>query len=175
MCPSAPRVCSEPGGQKPVLSLSLDLIDAWFKGWWISVECVGHAVGGLVQDCGSSIALAVELPESCTKPLMCSVSYKVCTCFQFMFLCFDVIIPMFLAEWYGLWTHILQVCCSKATLKYMGEIDQYQITGCNNMQIMCSTNLAIAFLKSAIIWYNALRDTSLTCAWLSENGLWPFT
>ena len=25
-CPSAPRVCSEPGGQKPVLSLSLDLI-----------------------------------------------------------------------------------------------------------------------------------------------------
>ena len=28
MCPSAPRVCSEPGGQKPVLSLSLDRI------WW---------------------------------------------------------------------------------------------------------------------------------------------
>ena len=27
MCPSAPRVCSEPGGQKPVLSLSLDRID----------------------------------------------------------------------------------------------------------------------------------------------------
>ena len=26
MCPSAPRVCSEPGGQMPVLSLSLDLI-----------------------------------------------------------------------------------------------------------------------------------------------------
>ena len=26
MWPSAPRVCSEPGGQKPVLSLSLDLI-----------------------------------------------------------------------------------------------------------------------------------------------------
>ena len=26
MCPSASRVCSEPGGQKPVLSLSLDLI-----------------------------------------------------------------------------------------------------------------------------------------------------
>ena len=26
MCPSAPRVCSEPGGQKPVLSLSLDPI-----------------------------------------------------------------------------------------------------------------------------------------------------
>ena len=25
MCPSAPRICSEPGGQKPVLSLSLDL------------------------------------------------------------------------------------------------------------------------------------------------------
>ena len=27
MCPSAPRVCSEPGGQRPVLSLSLDLIN----------------------------------------------------------------------------------------------------------------------------------------------------
>ena len=27
MCPSAPRVCSEPGGQRQVLSLSLDLID----------------------------------------------------------------------------------------------------------------------------------------------------
>ena len=27
MCPSAPRVCSEHGGEKPVLSLSLDLID----------------------------------------------------------------------------------------------------------------------------------------------------
>ena len=27
MCQSAPRVCSEPGGQKPELSLSLDLID----------------------------------------------------------------------------------------------------------------------------------------------------
>ena len=27
MCPSAPRVCSEPGGQKPVLSFSLDLIE----------------------------------------------------------------------------------------------------------------------------------------------------
>ena len=26
MCPSAPRVCSEPGGQRPVLSLSLYLI-----------------------------------------------------------------------------------------------------------------------------------------------------
>ena len=26
MCPSTPRECSEPGGQKPVLSLSLDLI-----------------------------------------------------------------------------------------------------------------------------------------------------
>ena len=27
MCPSAPRVCSEPGGQKPVISSSLDRID----------------------------------------------------------------------------------------------------------------------------------------------------
>ena len=31
MCPTAPRVCSEPGGQKPVLSLSLDLIVKQFK------------------------------------------------------------------------------------------------------------------------------------------------
>ena len=33
MCPSAPRVCSEPGGQKPVLSLSLDRIGNKFQ--WI--------------------------------------------------------------------------------------------------------------------------------------------
>ena len=32
MCPSAPRVCSEPGGQKPVLSLSLDLINSLWVG-----------------------------------------------------------------------------------------------------------------------------------------------
>ena len=31
MCPSASRVCSEPGGQKPVLSLSLDLIASDFR------------------------------------------------------------------------------------------------------------------------------------------------
>ena len=31
MCPSAPRVCSEPGGQRPVLSLSLDLIGQGLK------------------------------------------------------------------------------------------------------------------------------------------------
>ena len=31
MCPSAPRVCSEPGGQKLVLSLSLDLIASTTK------------------------------------------------------------------------------------------------------------------------------------------------
>ena len=29
MCPFAPRVCSEPGGQKLVLSLSLDRIASW--------------------------------------------------------------------------------------------------------------------------------------------------
>ena len=33
MCPSAPRVCSEPGGQKPVLSLSLDRI-----GWPLKIS-----------------------------------------------------------------------------------------------------------------------------------------
>ena len=32
MCPSAPRVRSEPGGQKPVLSLSLDLIQTFACG-----------------------------------------------------------------------------------------------------------------------------------------------
>ena len=44
MCPSAPRVCSEPGGQKPVLSLSLDFIH-WIqelsRGWrysWTSAD-----------------------------------------------------------------------------------------------------------------------------------------
>ena len=33
MCPSAPRVCSEPGGQRPVLSLSLDLIQTYIMRW----------------------------------------------------------------------------------------------------------------------------------------------
>ena len=38
MCPSAPRVCSEPGGQKPVLALSLDLISQhWFR-WWLGTK-----------------------------------------------------------------------------------------------------------------------------------------
>ena len=32
MCPFAPRVCSEPDGQKPVLSLSLDLIRRIIQG-----------------------------------------------------------------------------------------------------------------------------------------------
>ena len=32
MCPSAPNVYIEPGGQKPVLSLSLDIIDSISKG-----------------------------------------------------------------------------------------------------------------------------------------------
>ena len=36
MCPSAPRVRREPGGQKPVLSLSLDRID---RGEYI--VCIG--------------------------------------------------------------------------------------------------------------------------------------
>ena len=34
MCPSAPRVCSKPGGKKPVLSLSLDLIGMMPSGGW---------------------------------------------------------------------------------------------------------------------------------------------
>ena len=36
MCPSAPRVCSEPGGQRPVLSLSLDLIRFFFVFFFFS-------------------------------------------------------------------------------------------------------------------------------------------
>ena len=39
MCPSAPRVCSEPGDQKPVLSLSLNRINLTsasncYRSWW---------------------------------------------------------------------------------------------------------------------------------------------
>ena len=43
MCPSAPRVCSEPGGQKPVLSLSLDLIrtvGTHFREIWIKIQSI---------------------------------------------------------------------------------------------------------------------------------------
>ena len=41
MCPSAPRVWSEPGGQKPVLSLSLDLII------WTNVDFSSHVFCGI--------------------------------------------------------------------------------------------------------------------------------
>ena len=44
MCPSAPRVCSEPGGQKPVLSLSLDSIPCFSV--WLASECSGASVAG---------------------------------------------------------------------------------------------------------------------------------
>ena len=44
MCPSAPRVCSEPGGQKPALSLPLDRINKvnwtltkFFQKYWFAV------------------------------------------------------------------------------------------------------------------------------------------
>ena len=37
MCPSAPRLCSEPGGQKPILSLSLDRIQIWSKFRFIGI------------------------------------------------------------------------------------------------------------------------------------------
>ena len=40
MCPSAPRVCSEPGGQKPVLSLSLDYIRVIPCGCWCPGACL---------------------------------------------------------------------------------------------------------------------------------------
>ena len=39
MCPSAPRVCSEPGGQKPVLSLSLDRIGTCYS---VGKPCFDH-------------------------------------------------------------------------------------------------------------------------------------
>ena len=51
MCPSAARVCSEPGGQKPVLSLSLDLINPQMisvTGVY-NVECTGLHHGGPLQ------------------------------------------------------------------------------------------------------------------------------
>ena len=50
--------------------------------------CVMHCeilwsyVDGLVQDCSNSIALAMELLQSCTKPSMCSIKYShVLLCF----------------------------------------------------------------------------------------------
>ena len=33
-----------------------------------------HHIDGLVQDCNNFIANALELLQSCTKPLICSVS-----------------------------------------------------------------------------------------------------
>ena len=49
MCPSAPRVCSEPGVQKPLPSLSLDLIvtqlrfkDYWTSYWDVAFDSPSH-------------------------------------------------------------------------------------------------------------------------------------
>ena len=55
MCPSAPRVCSEPGGQKPALSLSLDRIAMTFQSTQNNIHRVLHkladaADGGLTGD-----------------------------------------------------------------------------------------------------------------------------
>ena len=50
MCPSAPRVCSEPGGQKPVLSLSLDRITKSLHQMWnwrSSAYLAGHVIPDL--------------------------------------------------------------------------------------------------------------------------------
>ena len=37
----------------------------------VMVELSCQCVDGLVQDCGNSSALALELPQSCTKPPIC--------------------------------------------------------------------------------------------------------
>ena len=50
MCPSAPRVCSEPGGQKPVLLLSLERIiflDTDLGGVGVGVGGGGGGGGGV--------------------------------------------------------------------------------------------------------------------------------
>ena len=53
MCPSAPRVCSEPGGQRPVLSLSLDLINE---------NTSGSTVGACQQGHSSVLEAIIRLP-----------------------------------------------------------------------------------------------------------------
>ena len=40
---------------------------------WISNYIAQYHVDGLAQDCSNSIALAMELLQSCTKPSMCDV------------------------------------------------------------------------------------------------------
>ena len=43
--------------------------------WLMNVEiCVSGDVDGLAQDCSNSIANALELLQSCTKPSMCGVN-----------------------------------------------------------------------------------------------------
>ena len=40
------------------------------RGQWVNDDLVGHHVNGSVQDCSISSALAMEILQSCTKPLM---------------------------------------------------------------------------------------------------------
>ena len=79
MCPSAPRVCSEPGGQKPVLSLSLGLIDDCV---YIQVHMLlpitaitheWHGTSNYWQNClyNSSFELATEKHQSSALLAIC--------------------------------------------------------------------------------------------------------
>ena len=61
MCPSAPRVCSEPGGQKLVLPLSPDLIGAvshYVMIWYWAI---------LVCHWGNHIITPVQLKQQLSK------------------------------------------------------------------------------------------------------------
>ena len=71
MCPSAPRVCSEPGGQKPVLSLSLDLIrNSPLPVVFPALVCSGDSTYKEWDTCAEDVSTTREFKpvESCTCP-----------------------------------------------------------------------------------------------------------
>ena len=59
MCPSAPRVCSEPGGERPVLSLSLDLIAQ-------HIDARGYG-GHLAVDFRKKLCYDIDFTEVCSQ------------------------------------------------------------------------------------------------------------
>ena len=106
MCPSAPRVCSEPGGQKPVLSLSLDRIEGYFKPWSWNYKV---KVMGVVKGQDHTVS-----PVSNWFAFFCFTVSPVSNWFAFL---------LFQSENNSWDTAILKFDLEKSKVKVMGEVN----------------------------------------------------
>ena len=57
--------------------------------WWIikTTTCWWEYIDCLVEDCSISIANALELLRSCTKPSICIINDKICSRFGYVWFC----------------------------------------------------------------------------------------